>query len=112
MADYTLLRSQKNDILEIIRKYELDPYNFNWSIKPSRFKGEGGKLFNISIISYDNTEYYFIFDIQNGNHYSIFSPGGDKLHEHRFPGSWEGQLQYVIPFSLSTATNRSSDKAP
>lgn len=102
MTDYSLLRSQKNEVLELIKQSTLDPYNFSWSVERSRKTversrktNESGVPVTISILKYNNTPYYFIFEILKGSHFSIYSPGGDKLHESQYPGNWKIELEYV-----------------
>jgi hypothetical protein len=94
MSGYTLLRSQKNAILELVKRSELDPFNFSWSEELSKFSW-GGNRPEVSCLSYNDTEFYFLFDFLKGENYAIFSPGADKLVEKAYPGNWESQLSYV-----------------
>ena len=97
MAEHTLLRSQKNELLQLIKKTRLDPFNFEWSAEYSRISSEDGRPIIVSKISYNNSPYYFIFDLQLeliDHHYCFFSPGKDELQNQDYPGSWENQLYY------------------
>ena len=82
MSEYTLLRSQKNTILELVKRSELDPFNFSWSEELSKYTStRGGISPYVSRLSYNDidTEFYFQFDFHKGAHYAIYSPGQDKL---------------------------------
>jgi hypothetical protein len=97
MPEYTLLRSQKNTILELVKQSELDPFNFGWSKELSKYTSTGAGIpVEVSRLSYIDvdTDFYFQFDFHKGEHYAIFSPGDNKLVMETYPGSWEGQLSY------------------
>lgn len=95
MLDCKLMRSQKNEILELIKATTLDPYNFSWSTEQSRLSNSEGIPSAVSKINYNNSRYYFVFDFHKNEHRSFFSPGEEKLREQQFPGSWKNQLYYV-----------------
>ena len=95
MVDYNLMRSQKNEVLELIKATTLDPYNFNWSTEHSTLSDESEMPLIVSKLSYNNSPFYFIFDLHKKKHYSFFSPGHDKLHDQQYPGNWDNQLYYV-----------------
>jgi hypothetical protein len=96
MSEYPILRSQKNEILNLIKESELDPFNFIWRVGASKYTHtDSGVPVLVSRLSYDGTEYYFQFDFVKEQHYAIFSPGGEKLVEEQYPGSWISQLSSV-----------------
>lgn len=95
MIDCNLMRSQKNEILELIKTTALDPYNFSWTKVDSRLSVESRNSLLVSKIRYNNSPYYFIFDLLDNQHYSYYSPGEDKLHENEYPGGWDLQLKNV-----------------
>lgn len=89
MGNYTLMISQKNEILELIRGTTLDPFNFKWSFEDSRHLFEDSRPVVVSKLNYEDSPYYFLFDLSNrGGHYSFYSPGQDKLHDRQNPGNW------------------------
>ncbi|MFE1626239.1 hypothetical protein ACFLFF_05765 [Brevibacillus reuszeri] len=88
MAIIDLLQSQKNSLLEFIKSENLEPFNFVWEKKLSKF-GLGNY---VPIIRYKNTEFYFMFDQESGKHYALFSPAEDSIRGEAYPGAWEGQV--------------------
>ncbi|HEA69830.1 MAG TPA: hypothetical protein ENI07_23915 [Desulfobacterales bacterium] len=96
MDEYTLMTSQKNEILELIRGTTLDPFNFKWSDEDSKFLVEDNRFVIVSKLSYEDSPYYFIFDLSNQGHYSLFSPGEDRPHDRQNPGSWLIQKGFVM----------------
>lgn len=52
-----LMISQKNQLLELIRIYELEPFNFEWVKIKNRYE----RL--IPVLKYQDTPYYFSIDI-------------------------------------------------
>lgn len=91
MADIDLLRSQRNQILDLIKNLELDPFNFKWGEYPSQFNRDA----TVAQLTYNGTEFHYVFDMQRGEHYAFFSPGRDKLFDQEYPGSWELQFGKV-----------------
>jgi hypothetical protein len=95
MIDWNLMRSQKNEILELLKTTTLDPFNFSWTSVDSRLSVESEMSLTVSKLNYNNSSYYFVFDIHKNQHYSFYSPGEDKLHDRKYPGGWDQQLYYV-----------------
>lgn len=96
MANYTLMTSQKNEVLELIKRTTLDPFNFSWSPVLSKLSTENERPLTVSKLSYDNSPYYFIFDFLHKRHYCFFSPGNDKQHDNEYPGGWRDQLRCLM----------------
>ncbi len=94
MIENVLMRSQKNEILEWIKETSLDPFNFTWSDEISKLSSQNGLPLAVSKLSYDNSPYYFIFDLHKERHYCFYSPGENKLHEQQYPGAWNLQVGY------------------
>lgn len=87
---HKLLKSQKNEVFESIKREGLDPANFSWS------EGIGLSSYrNVPILNYLDGDYYFKFDILSGGHYCTFSPSLDQMVEHRHPETWPGQKSLV-----------------
>lgn len=86
-----LLRSQKNAVLEAIKRSGLDPFNFTWSTAPSR-QTQG---LSVSKLEYRGTDYFFLFDFARGkDHHCTFSPGHEKLVDSEYPGDWTSVFGY------------------
>jgi hypothetical protein len=90
MNQLILLKSQKNEILELIKEVGLDPFNFEWSVVSSSMTHE----LQVSMIDYVVSGFFYTFDIHKGVHYAIYSPGKEMLLDKQYPGSWEYQRQY------------------
>jgi hypothetical protein len=91
MKDFSLLISQKNEVLKLIEEVGLDSSCFIWSEVPSRKIAET----NVLKIMYVNHDFFFQFDTLLDHHYAIFSPGRDKRIEEENTGSWEFQKRTI-----------------
>ena len=90
-----LLRSQKNELLRRIESAGMDPKDFDWETTLSGFEEhEYGIPFRVPKLVYRYTDFYYVFDLNQGKHYAIFSPGDAVVQERRYPGSWNLQSQY------------------
>lgn len=76
-----LMRSQKNQLLEIIKRKELDPFNFEWVKEVDRSK-------LISLLKYKDTDYLFGTKIYPDYFEWVASPGLDYLIEKHVVYSW------------------------
>jgi hypothetical protein len=101
-AMYTLLKSQKNEVLEIIQEYGLEPANFSWGIGnftvPSNHpltRGLIDEKFEVPVLIFINTKFHFQFEMLNGKHHCTFSPGREKPFETQNPGLWLYLTNYV-----------------
>jgi hypothetical protein len=90
MEEFRLLKSQKNEVFELIKASGLDPFNFKWGAEDSLLPD--GPI--VDRLIYINSPYFYQFDVHKGSHYSFFSPGHQKNVEHGYPGSWAGQIVY------------------
>lgn len=88
---FSLLRSQKNQVFEIIKGQGLDPFNFEWTTSQSGYN-EGDV---IPCLKYRNTPYYFNFDRNKKEHWTTFSPGYQEIEEKWAPCTWKDQLIMV-----------------
>jgi hypothetical protein len=96
MSEYTLLRSQKNEVLEAIKSSGLDPFNFKWSEEDSQYTREDEYSFaSVERLTYEDVTFYFQFDYYQEKRYVIFSPGRERCVEEQNPGAWVGQLSSV-----------------
>lgn len=92
---YTLLKSQKNEVLKIIQKSGLEPANFLWVIGkyivPSDdilTRGLIDNEYEVPKLIYKYSQFHFQFEMLNGRHHCTFSPGREKPFEIQSPGSW------------------------
>lgn len=87
MEKHSLLRSQKNLILQAIVEAGFNPSNFHWSEQESsRYK------VIISVLNYTSSGYFFSFDY---NFVSTFSPDETMLVNTQNLGSWDLQWQVL-----------------
>jgi len=91
MLGMPLLKSQKNEILELIESFYLNPSNFKWSV----VRSVNDSKVEVHRIDYVSTEFFFQFDIDRKDHrYSIYSPGEDKILDDKSSFSWDAQKEY------------------
>lgn len=90
-----LMQSQRNDVFNLIKYYELNPLDFVWNEENSERSNDGRYKDLIDRIAYTGTDFYFLFDFKSGIHYSAYSPGADTLHQEEYPGSWREQSRVV-----------------
>jgi len=76
MNNISLLATQKNDVLEVIREAGLDPSAFTWQESRSRFR----RVPVAATLVHRPTGYYFKFDY-NGDYVIAWSPGAFSI-EH------------------------------
>lgn len=106
---YKLLKTQKNEVFQILQEEGLEPANFYWAEEPSISDSD---VF-VFCLYYRGSQFYFQFDFfrnlqwRNSNdpklttsHYCEFSPGDDVLVKRENPGSWELQKNYVRFWTL------------
>ena len=84
-----LLRSQKNEILGILKNHGLDPAEFRWGDTPSDLDPD--KI--ISRLVCQNTEFFYSFEMQGEAHFAIFSPAENSYIGTDYPGTWKAQCQ-------------------
>jgi hypothetical protein len=70
---HELLKTQRNEIFNLIKDIGLNPIDFEW--KASKSKIEGGRYL-ISVLFHKSTRYYYGFDVDaEGRHWFEYSPG-------------------------------------
>jgi hypothetical protein len=88
-----LMKSQKNDVFELIQKSELDPFNFEWTT--DSFRDESlAQYITVDKIVYKNSDYFFIFGFVGNEHYAFFSPGDTTMIQEAYTGTWMIQKQW------------------
>lgn len=109
-----LLRSQKNEVLELVVKHGFDPQEFEWNVEKSRHTKEirraGGRYGpsgrpepvyknlpkRIDGLVHKPSGFYFNFDEREASHFAAFSPGDETQEENHFSGSWSLQRSFVV----------------
>ena len=90
-----LLQSQKNELLQIIKRAQMNPSDFTWRKVESSFEADDfGSPQRAPSLVYLNTLFYYTFDLKGGKHCALFSPGKEFAQEQQYPGNWEWQLKY------------------
>lgn len=98
---YTLLKTQKNEVFLMLEATDLEPADFSWTSVESKLHS---KLL-VPRLNYRDTRFYFQFDLggkrgssfgDEEKHYCEFSPGNSVPIVHHFPGSWIGQMGRVV----------------
>ncbi len=90
------LKTQKNQIADVIIRNGFKISDFIWEKEQSRFLHDGKNKSLVYKLKYQLTDYYFIFDnTDDGQEYNTFSPGEKKLTQSVESGSWEQQLYYL-----------------
>ena len=92
-AGLILRQVQKNEVLGVVLKAGLDPSQFEWkgvTYSDGSFENYADRLVHRT------SGYFFEFTLRNGTkHFCQMSPGPHSLEAEQFPGSWDGQLNYV-----------------
>lgn len=89
---HTLLKSQADDVFILIKQAGLEPSHFVWgNVLSQRTEGFGFEEEVVPILKYKQSEFYFLFDLGSGQHFSEFSPGSEKVVEAQNLGGWQGQ---------------------
>lgn len=91
----TLLKSQKNDILGMIKDHAMSPASFEWVTQESQATRYDTGVPLVSKLVHTDSDYYFLFETEYGNHHAVFSPGEDKQIDVEKTVEWAEQLYYV-----------------
>lgn len=92
---YMLLKSQRNEIFKIIQEYGLEPANFSWGKEKYR---RGSKNIitsdradvvpSVQKLIYKGRQFYFQFELIEGEYFCKFTPGREKLFEQQSSSAW------------------------
>jgi len=86
-----LLKTQKNEIFEVLKVHELGHTEFIWSKEKSDYNE-----YEVSVLTHNPTEYFFKFDFNtNQNHCCKYSPADGKRRSTVFTGNWYDQTEHV-----------------
>ena len=92
-----VLPSQRKIIFEAIVRIGLEPSNFEWDKKMSRFDRD----VIVSCLRYKGTDFFFKFDFYKNDHHCRYSPGIDRVIVDDFPGDWQQQWQCLMKWMSS-----------
>ncbi len=100
MTRKVILKSQANQVLEIIKKFGLIPAEFKWFEKTTKLNSTKDV---VSSLVHLPTGYYFLFEYdRDGKHWSEYSPGGSvAVVTLKYTASWGVQLGNVIDWAQS-----------
>ncbi|MFC1552398.1 hypothetical protein ACFL6P_07515 [Candidatus Latescibacterota bacterium] len=89
-----LLKTQKNEVFEILNKLNLPLSYFKWL--PDFQHGE-----TISKLNYKGGEFYFVFDIRGNSFNHEYSPGtGKRISKNSLP-EWGITLSTVLKWAIT-----------
>lgn len=93
MNPYGLLTSQKNELLEMINRSSLEPSQFEWAEVRSRRSPSVGRdePVLVPILKVKGTEYFFVFEVEDGKPVALYSPGRDRVVQYELTRSWDNQ---------------------
>lgn len=97
MEHNTLLKTQKNDVLTVIKSTHLDPLKFRWDMEQSTCSSDT----KTPILRYGEGEYFFKFDFYGNKHYADFSPGTEHINVKELTDTWKIQLILVSQWLTS-----------
>jgi len=83
---YTLLKSQKKEIYEILMENGLEPAEFSWS------KEEIADALIVSRLTYRDGRYYFQFSSYEMNAWCVAAPGAYRSMDYEYPKNWREQV--------------------
>lgn len=84
-----LLKSQKNDVLQMVEQAGFTGSDFAWGERDARYY----RSTSVDVLRYQRSSdgYFFCFDCRDGKPYAAFSPGGEAKVEEQFPRDWAHQ---------------------
>jgi hypothetical protein len=82
---YTLLRSQKKRVYEILREAGLEPGEFSWS------QEKIAQSLIVSKLNHRDGEHYFQFSSYEMNAWCVACPGQFRSMDYHYPKSWDEQ---------------------
>ena len=89
MNSRLLLKSQRNEILGLIKHHGFDPALFSWVETPSDLNSQ----FTISRLIYKQSDFFYSFEMEGEVHVAVFSPAEVSYIGSDYPGTWYRQKQ-------------------
>ena len=105
MSEYSIKKTQANQVFQILQKHGLPPEEFKWETVPSIYIPYA----HVSKLVHVPTDFYFLFDFRDGKHWCRFSPGEHAMIDSQFPGGWPFLVGY---FETWAATLKKEIDAP
>ncbi len=91
MDKHILLKSQKNEIFELILSREFDPINFQWcEVQSERHRD----LPTVPELRFVDSGFFFVFDTERDRHVARYSPGSERLVVEGAPATWMAQKNH------------------
>ena len=92
MISNILLRSQKNEILNLLEQADFRSVSFEWvKIESNYFENS-----MVSRLNYINTDFFYTFDISGEAHYAVYSPAKNSYLGTDYPCIWSKQKASFI----------------
>lgn len=82
---FTLLRSQRSRVFELLQEGQLEPAEFSWA------KEEIAGSILVSRLNYREGTYYFQFSSHELNAWSVVCPGRYRSMDYEYPKDWQEQ---------------------
>lgn len=92
---YTLLRSQKKEVYEILLAGGLEPGEFSWS------KEEIAEALIVSRLNHRQGQYYFQFSSYEMNAWCVACPGAFRSMDTGYPKNWNEQIAILRSWAHS-----------
>lgn len=83
MAKPLLLKTQKNQVLELIKKTVFDPTKFKWEVIGTQYA-----MTNMEKLIYNGTDFHFLFSYDEHGWRIDYSPGQDSPYKQELLPSW------------------------
>ena len=91
-----LLKTQKNEVFNILLNTGQNPAGFSWSQEFSKRSSKvTAERIEVSVLIYQGGESYFLFDNYGHKFFSEFSPGDKEFVQTEFAHHWFEQRVYV-----------------
>jgi hypothetical protein len=92
MTNYGILKTQANEVMSELLATGHEPSDFSWELCSSRHTSDA----LVSKLVHVPTGHYFVFDVQQQDHWCECSPGMSVRIESRLTETWSRQLTAVM----------------
>jgi hypothetical protein len=102
--DHFLLRTQRNEVLRLIRESMLEPADFDWgqTQTATRHFGPGWEIPKVPLLVHRPSEAAFVFDWDGRDHVAIYVPGETQPKERYDTVHWSQMLDAVSRWLVNT----------
>ena len=103
MAEFLVMKSQRNDVLGILQETGLDCTELQWAQTTPETGFGGRREDTVSMLRHEPTGYHFVFDVRNrsGSNWAIYRPGIDTPKAMEACGNWKDVLDHVSEWAQS-----------